>query len=59
MSKIDHEGLMEGNLHDLTDDAYFKAIETCPAVLDCDGNPVEGLFADVVDLREAKRRGEL
>lgn len=44
----------EGNLHDLTDDAYFAALAEMPPVLDAEGNEVTDLFADVVDAREEK-----
>lgn len=52
----------EGNLHDLSDDDYFAAIQEMPPVFDADGDEVTGLFDDVQDRREEKRlaaeRGE-
>jgi len=44
----------EGNLHDLTDDAYFAAIESCPPVYDAAGNRLTSIFDDVQDKRAEK-----
>lgn len=53
-----HEQIREGDLHNLTDDDYFAALAQMPPVYDADGNEVAGLFDDVQDKRDEKRRGE-
>lgn len=45
----------EGNLADLDDDTYFAAIEEFPGAVDGAGQPIEGLFDDVIDARPEKR----
>ncbi len=51
-----HEESGEGNLRDLDDDTYFRSLEEFPGAVDERGEPVVGLFDDVVDARESKRR---
>lgn len=51
-----HRSIGEGDLHSLSDDDYFAALEEMPPVYDENGNQITGLFDDVVDMREEKRR---
>lgn len=51
-----HEQLGEGDLHNLTDADYFDALGDFPGAVDAAGQPIAGLFDDVVDARESKRR---
>lgn len=55
MTNPRHEQIREGDLHNLSDDEYFAALEQMPPVYDADGNEVTDLFDDVVDLRAEKR----
>lgn len=55
-----HEASGEGGLHDLTDDAYFDDLHNnLVTIFDADGNPVEGMYDDVVDMRAEKKAGLL
>jgi hypothetical protein len=46
----------EGNLGQLDDATYFDSLGEFPGAVDENGQPVEGLFDDVVDARESKQR---
>jgi hypothetical protein len=46
----------EGNLGNLDDDTYFRSLDEFPGAVDGAGHPIEGLFDDVIDARESKRR---
>jgi hypothetical protein len=44
----------DGHLRDLTDDEYFDSLGKFPGATDAAGNPVTGLFDDVIDARAEK-----
>ena len=50
----------EANLHTLTDNVYFDDLNNHRVeVYDADGNPLTGIYDDVVDLRAEKEAGLL
>lgn len=53
-----HSETGEGNLADLDDDTYFRAIEEFPGAVDGASNPIEGLFDDVIDERPAGQESQ-
>lgn len=55
-----HAVTCEGGLADLTDDDYFEDLNNNRVpVYDCDGNELTDMYADVSDVREAKKAGLL